>query len=81
MIVLALLFATWLASQARPDIVDDVPDISDIQQRLIDMGFEWASIKGVQKQVVIDGVWGEITDRAYCNYKAAQSIEKMSKNK
>lgn len=94
MIAGSVWFGYWLSYQARPDEVAErhikaqqayitelegcIRNIGETQQQLIDAGFKDVVIDGEPNEVTVDYIWGPITDKAYCNYKAIESIEKMS---
>lgn len=60
----------------------EVPmSIRATQLKLIELGYErvWVPEQGDFNNVIPDGKWGDITDAAYCSYKAAEAIRLMEK--
>ncbi len=49
------------------DIMPPDVYIGKLQQHFIDNGITTVVIRGETKEVVVDYVWGEISDKAYCD--------------
>ena len=89
-----LAFAYFCSRQARPDrtaerhiaeqqayiteLENCIRNIGETQQQLIDAGFKDVVINGEPNEVTVDYKWGPITERAYGNYMATKSIERMA---
>lgn len=64
-----------------PELENCIRNIGETQQQLIDAGFKDVVINGEPNEVTVDYIWGPITERAYGNYMATKSIERMAEAK